>query len=64
MEVLTNSIAISTSQYISVSNHHVYTLYLYSIICQLYLNKARGIERMDQMERARVQLWINEKTIN
>ena len=38
MEVL--AMVVIILQYINVSNQHMFTLNLYNVICQLYLNKA------------------------
>ena len=40
MEMLINLIVVIISQYICVTNLTVYSLNLYNVICQLYLNKA------------------------
>lgn len=40
VNVWTNLIVIIIVQYIHVSNHHVYTLNLHNVLCQLYLSKA------------------------
>ena len=45
MEVLANAMAEIILQYISVSNHTLYTLNLHNVIWQLYLNKAEGKKR-------------------
>ena len=40
MEVLTNTTVVIISQYIGQQIITLYTLNVYSVICQLYLNKA------------------------
>ena len=42
MKVLANAKVVNTLQYTSVSSQHIilYTLNLYNVTCQFYLNKA------------------------
>ena len=47
MDVLTNITVVIISQYIFMLDHHVYTLNLCNIICQLYLSKAEKIIHLE-----------------
>lgn len=38
MEMLANAVVVIIFQYVSLPNHHMYTLNTY-VTCQLYLNK-------------------------
>ena len=49
MDMWTNLIVSIISQYKCISNHHIYTLNLHNVICQIYLNleKAARIKKKD-----------------
>ena len=38
--MLTNLVVVNVSQYMCVSNCHLYTLNLHNVICQLYISEA------------------------
>lgn len=49
MDVVINLIVVNILQCRCVANHNTYTLNIYTIICQLFLNKARGTKREDRL---------------
>lgn len=58
MNVLTNLIVVIISQYIHRTDHHVYTLNLYKLFCQLCFGKSG--ENVSEIEKSFYSPKINK----